>query len=138
MTITLSKAINVNGAIVDLVTKDKENKLVFTSAIRYRLADALSSLRHPLENYQNRNNELVEKYGKPDAKDPSQKIVLQDAEGWPEFKKEMEALLDEEVDVKVKPLTEEELSNAETKDYRVDVPSIVALRELGLLVSTKG
>ncbi len=130
----LSKAIQTNGALVDLATKDKENKLVFPSAIRYRLADGLSSLKPALENYQAQNNALVEKYGTVIPDQPHLKQVVQDSENWASFRKEFEDLLAEEVDVKIKTISQVELEKAETKDFRVDVPTIVSLRELGILV----
>ena len=135
MTIKLSQAINLNGAIVDLVTKDKENKLVFPSSVRYRFADALSSLKPALESYQKDNNTYVEKYGE-DKEGKGFKVVLEDSPNWELFKSDMLALLDRQVDVKVRPITEAELAAAETKDYRVDVASIISLRELGLLVES--
>jgi hypothetical protein len=135
MAIKLNKVIQINGALVDLINKDKENKLLFSSALRLRLRDNFVGIKEIVASYQEENNSLVEKYGTPITGQPQYKEVKQDSENWEAFKTEFEAMLNEEYDVTIKPLTESELINAETKEYRVDVATLISLNDLGLVVA---
>lgn len=134
MSIKLNTLIKINGGLVDLINKDKENKLLLSSALRLRLRDNIVTLRPALEAYQAENNALVEKYGTPIPEDPFAKQVKQDSPHWEEFKTQFEAMLNEEYDVVIKPITESELLGAETKEFRVDVGMLLSLNDLGIVV----
>ncbi len=135
MPIKLSQLIKINSAIVDLINKDRENKLLLSSALRLRLRDNIVQMRSAMDEYQKENNALVEKYGTLIPDGSGMKQIKQDAEGWEEFKTQFEAMLNEEYDVTIKPITEAEILGSETKEYRVDVGMLINLNDLGVVVA---
>ena len=133
-TLTVRKALEANIALNQLIVNDKENKFVFPSVVRIRLALNLRKLRPVVEEFQKENTELIKKYG-TQVKDKEgndiegQFQVGVKSENRTKFDDEQKALVDSDSEVSLSPITDKDLS-----ENQLSVDLIAALYDVGLLV----
>ena len=87
----------------------KVTQLELPIGISYRLARLLKSCLDEIFLLEKSRLELVKKYGEPSPNKEEQLVVKEENEG--KFKAEIEMLLEETVDIQIKPFSVEELGD---------------------------
>jgi hypothetical protein len=101
-------------ALTRLIDEDKNNRLVLSSGVRFRMGSNFRRIKEELTNVEKEQQGLFEKYGTPstDKATEGQYVVQRTSEKWDEFKKQFDDLQAETVQVHVNGMTEAELINA--------------------------
>jgi hypothetical protein len=143
MKLTIKKIAEVFVALSDLIVQDKNNRLIFPSAVRIKLAANMREFKPHFEAYRESRDELVKTYGVTQANGSI--FVPQTSENWPTFKKERDDSDNVELDVTVTPVTNKELfqptkkkdadGKTETEvEHQIDVDVIMHLQDAGILI----
>lgn len=137
----LKSILAAHAALSDLISLDRQNKLVLHSSVRIRLAGAVRKTRPTVEDFSEQNNELVMKYGtqvldKDQQPVPGQFVVQPDSTTFETFRKEKQELLDTDIELTFTPLSTVDLfgkTEDETKQNQIPLDLLDALLEVGLL-----
>lgn len=137
----LKSILAAHAALTELISLDRQNKLVLHSSVRIRLAGALRKTRPVLEDFQEQNNALVTKYGtqvldKDQQPVPGQFVVEPGSTTFETFRKEKQELLDTDIELSFTPLSTTDLfgrTEDETKQNQIPLDLLDALLEVGLL-----
>jgi hypothetical protein len=142
--LTVKQACTAREAIQALIKDDREDKYVLSSAVRIKLAGNLRKVKPVYDDYTEQRQAVFTKYGEKvldnDGKETDQ-IKLK-PENVEVANKELEAALNVETDVELKPVTVEDLSGVtaadkkahpEIKENQVDVELLGVLLDVGLL-----
>lgn len=139
MPVTFAQATNGKNALDYLVKQDRENKFIFASSTRIKIASNIRFAKEALSDYIESHNTLVQKYGSPvlDEKGNDTGEMKVDPKG-PNFEiytKEEKTLLDGHTDITFKKLTEEELfgSGEPKTQNQIDVEAVEILIDVGIL-----
>jgi len=124
--LTVKKIIDSHLALSDLIQKDRENKFVFPSSIRLRLAGNLRQTKPVFEEYETERLTLVEKLGTPPGVDGKTRVKN---ENIATFKTEHEAMLKEEYELQLVPLNAADLG-----ENQIPIDTLAALQDAGLLL----
>lgn len=140
-TLSVRQMVEAHGAIQALINADRQNKFVFPSAVRIKLAGNLRKTREVFEDYVTEKNELVKRLGSviqeqrgqdkdnnPIFVDTDKVEVKVDSPNYPEFKAQHDAMLAAD--------TRQTLNAIDAKDLgenQIDVELITVLQDTGLL-----
>lgn len=118
--------VKAQHAINSLIEQDKENKFIFPSAIRIKLAGNLRKTRPVVEDYLKEHETLVRRLGKAQKEGGNITVTTENVE---EFNKENNAMLDEATEVTLNPIGEKDLG-----ENQLSIDLIATLQDVGLLV----
>lgn len=76
----------------------------------YRIAKVINQITPHLETFRKVQQELLEKYGKKNGEGFG---INPEMKGWKTYLKEIQSVLEEDIDIKIKKITLNSLSNAE-------------------------
>ncbi len=117
--LTVKAAAEAHAALQLLLESDKENKFIFASATRCKLALNLRKTKPVADQFTEEQNRLVKQYGEPVLKpnpeggDPIVTDNMQikaDSPNWPKFRDEFETMLASDSEVVLSPMKAYELA----------------------------
>ncbi len=126
MSLTVKQSIEANVTLESLISSDKDNKFVFPSSARIGFAGMLRKTRPILSDYQSEHSILVKRLGEEIDKEKG--IWKVKAENTAEFNKENEAMLNEETDVVLKPISVSELG-----ENQIPIDLLATLIDVGVI-----
>lgn len=140
MSLTVQKALESRAVLADLVSKDKENKYVFSGATRIKLALNLRKLNPIQDEFQKENTDLIKLYGKPivdeDGKsNPENIAVAKDSPEFELFQAKQKELLEADSEVTLSPVSQEDLVGKEgdPRSNQIHIDLLGLLFEVGLV-----
>jgi len=117
-TLTVKEASEAYQALEALIIKDNANSLIFSGAVRCKLALGLRKTKPVAELFMNENNRLVEKYGEEelapnkDGGDPiktGRHTINAKSPNWEKFREEYKAFAEGDSEVSLQPIAPHEL-----------------------------
>jgi len=124
MSITTEKALKAHLALQNLLKADTDNKFVFKTATRFKLAQNLRKVTPIQEDVEKERNGLIVKLGSLDEKGNT--IVTQ--ENVPAFQQGIQELLSVKVEVEFIPIKVDDLG-----ENQIPVDILAALIEFGIV-----
>jgi hypothetical protein len=124
MSITTEKALKAHLALQNLLKADTDNKFVFKTATRFKLAQNLRKVTPIQEDVEKERNGLIVKLGSLDEKGNT--IVTQ--ENVPAFQQGIQELLSVKVEVEFIPVKVDDLG-----ENQIPVDILAALIEFGIV-----
>lgn len=107
MNIKLSRVLDYIKIFQSIIDNEKDVQPL----MKFKLLGYLKQLNPTMENFETIKNDLIIKYGKEDE-EKGYSVNPEDKENWNDFLKEVESILDSEVDVDLPKFKAEEIMNA--------------------------
>ena len=117
--LTVKQAAEAYAAIEALLESDKENKFIFASAVRCKLALNLRKTKPVAEEFMKENNRLVEVYGEKEfAPNPAggeaiptgRNQIRADSPNWEKFRVEYKEMAESDSEITLSPVKPYELA----------------------------
>lgn len=124
MSITTEKVLKANIALQSLLKADTENKFVFKTATRFKLAQNLRKVSPIQEDVEKSRNELIVRLGEQDEKGNT----AVKSENIHAFSEALKELLAVKVDVEFIPIKVDDLG-----ENQIPVDTLAALIEFGIV-----